>query len=112
VGLGKLQRAHEREPERGAIERAIVLLRERLLAALGALEVALLEAGLAVLVLLRALVGPARERERRRQQARPAERRAAIEVDARGAVLLGEDTLELVDRGLVRLVTGLRRPRL
>ena len=52
------------------------------------------------------------KRQRGAEQPRAAERDAAVEVDARRALLLGEELLELVDRRLVRLVAGLRRPRL
>ena len=73
------------EPEARAIERAVVLLRELLLAGDRARHVAILVAGLAIGVLLGALLGPAGERQRGAEQARAAERDAAVEVDARGA---------------------------
>src|SRR5262249_5579167 len=110
VGLGQLQRADQAEPEHRAIQRAVVDPAELLLARERRLEVAVLEAGPAVLVLLAALLGPPDQLQRSGHQPRALERVAAVEVDARSAALLGAELLQLVDRLLDALVAGLRRP--
>src|SRR5690606_35624965 len=103
----QLQRAHELEAEQRAIECRVVLLRELALLRDRGLQVALLVTGLALCVGLRALLGPARERERRRQELRRHERLVAVEIGARRALLLGDELLEPVDRALVALAAGL-----
>src|SRR5690606_5447405 len=76
------------------------------------LEVALLVPGLAVGIRLGALVGPPRERQRRAEKRRVAERDGPIVIGAGRALLVEDQLLELVERCLVPLVAGLRRPQL
>src|SRR3569623_1804067 len=111
IRVGQLERTDERQAELAAIERRVELAGKLLLAGERARHVASLIAGLASGILLRARGGPARERQRGRQQrAAAVQRDRAVEVDARGAVLLCLDRFHLLDRGLVLLVTGLRDP--